>query len=183
MTEDMLDEGTWDLGEVLAERAQPTETVTVYLNEVASYTKSQLMKSKPKGDEANEAWDKALEEVEEILGESEYVIHLTAVPSRMREDIASKAMSQIPIKPNLLGSDDPNNAIQRQKLENDMTWHAQITDVVNPKGLHKREWTFEEMQKFSESMPTNVQKTVDDAIRDLTKAAEAFTVASKNADF
>lgn len=101
----------------------------------------------------------------------------------MREDIASKAMSQIPIKPNLLGSDDPNNAIQRQKLENDMTWHAQITDVVNPKGLHKREWTFEEMQKFSESMPTNVQKTVDDAIRDLTKAAEAFTVASKNADF
>lgn len=183
MTDELMDEGTWDLAEVLQERIQPTDTVTIYLDEVASFTKAGLLNAKPKKPEAIVAWDAAIAEVEEILEQSKYVIHLTAVPSRMREDIASKAMHEKPMTPNLLGQDDVNNTLERQKIENDLVWHTQITNVVNPKGLSKRNWTLEEMKQFSASLPTNVQRAVDAAIKDLTTRAEQFTVKSKNADF
>jgi len=184
VNEDMLAEGTWDLGEVLAERAQPVDTVTIYLDELASFTKAGLMKAKPKGEKDILAWQIAMDEVDAILEEKKYVIHLTAIPSRMREDIHTKAMVEKPIRPTgLFGQDEPENAVARQKIENNLIWHAQITNVVNPRGLSRKNWTLEEIAAFSDSLPTAVQTAVDEAIKGLTVAAEEFTVKSKNADF
>jgi hypothetical protein len=176
----------WDLGEVLAERAQPTDTVTIFLNEAASYAKAQLLKALSKGGippEEREKMEDQIAEWDKQLDERKYVIHLTAVPSRMREDIQSKALSEHPIKPNLLGQDDPLNARARMIRENELIWLAQITKVVNPVGKVKAHWTEEEMRRFSESLPSKAQDRVDKKIKELTAQAEEYTVRAQNLDF
>ncbi len=181
--EDMMGE-SWDLGEVLAERAQPKDSVSVYLNEAASYAKSQLIKTQVGLDaEALEKVNQELEKIEADLESTKYTIHITAIPSRMREDLNSKALHKFPIKPNILGQDDFENARERQKYGQDLIWHAQVFDVVNPLGKHKSDWSFEQMQEFAKALPTNAQQAIDKKIEEVTKAAEEFTVASKNANF
>lgn len=174
----------WDLGEVLTERAQPTETVTIYLNEVASYEKGKLLEAQSKAtpEEVTEI-DTALSKVEAELENSKFIIHLTALPSRMREDIASKALHEFPIQRDFMGQDNPINQLNRMKKEQNLLWHAQVTNVVNPLGKSRRAWTYEQMEKFSESIPTAAQRAVDAALLDLTNRAEQYTVASKSADF
>jgi hypothetical protein len=175
----------WDLQEVLAERKQPTKTVAVFLNEVASYGKAELLviHAKTTDAEALKIIDDELSNLEADLEASKYTIHITAVPSRMREDIASKAMHAHPIKSNFMGQDDSANALERQKYENELVWAAQVFRVDNPQGQSKTSWTFEEMKQFAESLPTAAQRAVDAAIRELTVAAEKFTVESKTSDF
>lgn len=183
MTEEFYGD-SWDLSEVLAERAQPTDEVVIYLNEVASFAKSKLLKSlKGLKGEALDVVNAEIEELEKDLERTKYVVHVKGVPSRMREDIASKAMHAFPIKPGVFGQDDPENAKQRMIRENELVWHAQIFDVVNPRGAHKRDWTFEEMQNFANSLPTAAQKAIDSKINEVTKASEEFTVGSKDQNF
>lgn len=175
----------WDLQEVLAERKQPKKTVVIFLNEVASFGKAELMAVHAKTTDAEvlKILDDELSNLEADLEASKYTVHITAIPSRMREDIASKAMHAHPIKANFMGQDDSANALDRQKLENELVWAAQVFRVDNPKGQSKTSWTFDEMKQFAESLPTVAQRTIDTAIRDLTVAAEKFTVESKTSDF
>lgn len=175
----------WDLGDVIQDRVQPTTVVNVYLNEAASYAKAEILaehgKAKP---EQIAEFDKALAEIEEQLQASKYQIHLTAVPSRMREDISSKALAKFPIKPDPLWQrDDQQNALERKKYENSLVWLAQITNVVNPRGQSKKSWDQPSMDKFCEALPTAAQNAIDKAIVDLTKKAEQFTIDSASADF
>lgn len=175
----------WDLGEVLQERPQPTTSVVVYLSEEASYTKAKLTEAHAKatGEEA-ERIEGLLAEADAALEACKYTIHLTAVPSRMREDISSKALARFPIKPDpIWGRDDPTNMQERIKYENSLIWLAQITGVTNPRGQSKETWDQPSMDKFCEALPTTAQKAVDSAIGELTKAAEKFTVGSANLDF
>jgi len=183
MNEPQLDE-TWDLGEVVAERAQPTDEVTIYLNEVASHEKGKLitMHSRAGVDKVDEI-DALLDDVNAILEKSKYVVHLTAIPTRMREDIRSKSLAKFPLKYDLMGRDEPANQIARTELENNMIWHAQIINVVNPEGKSKRDWTIEQIEAFHDSLPLPASNAIDGAIRDLTISAEKFTVASKDVDF
>jgi hypothetical protein len=187
MTDETVDEfadGEWDLGDILTEQKQPTDTVDVYLNPAASYAKAQLVKAhgNASGDDVAKI-DAQIDEVDALLEASHYVVHLRAVPSRMREDITSKALAKYPYKLNLLGQDDPANSRERLAYENDLIWLAQITDVVNPRGQHRANWTFEQMQEFVKALPTKAQNKIDSAIKELTTQAEEYSVRSQSVDF
>lgn len=185
MDENAMNE--WDLFEVLAERAQPTTSVPVYLNEVASYAKGELIKQKAATPDKEvsiiEALDEKIAEAEALLAKSRYTVHLTAIPSRMREDLASKAMHQHPLKLNIMGQDDPENSLARQKYNNELLWHAQIIGIENPEGKKNNQFTLEQIVQFGDALPTNAWKAVDAAIGNLTKDAEQFTADSQNLDF
>lgn len=177
-------EETWDLGEVLAERVQPTAEVTIYLAEEASARKNVLQNrlAKSTGDDAS-AVEAELDEVEKEIQAAKLTVVLTAVPSRMREDINSKALSKFPFKrDNIFGHDDPENARKRMRYENDLIWAAQIVDVIKG-GKHRRNWSLEDIQRWAPTLPTAVQRAIDSQIKALTEAAERFTVESQNQDF
>jgi hypothetical protein len=182
---DEFAEGEWDLGEILVERKQPKDSVTVYLSEAASYARVQLQKeyARTKDGEKLSKLEDAIAEVDAELEKYKYVIHLTAVPPRMREDISSKALSQVPMKLDLFGRDDPSNAKARIEYENILVWLAQIEKVVNPRGQLRTSFTLEQMQAFTDALPIKAQKAVDEAIAALSKAAEEYTVRSQNVDF
>lgn len=177
-------EETWDLGEVLAERTQPTAEVNIYLAEAASARKNALRNRLSVASvEDAPAIEKELAEVDEEIQAAKLTVVITAVPSRMREDINSKALAKFPFKrDNLFGHDDPVNAKNRSKFENELIWQAQIVDVIKG-GKHKRNWTLEEIQRWSNTLPTAVQNVIDSQIKALTEAAERFTVESQNQDF
>lgn len=185
MNEEAMNE--WDLFEVLAERAQPTSHVSIYLNEVASYAKGELIKQKlatpDKEVSIIEALDEKIAEAEELLAKSRYVVYLTAIPSRMREDFASKAMHKFPLKLNIMGQDDPENSLDRQKYNNELLWHAQIIAIENPEGKTNTQFTLEQIVQFGDALPTAAWKAIDTAIGNLTKDAEKFTADSQNLDF
>lgn len=193
------DDATWDLTDVISDRAQPTDEVKVYLNEVAAYAKSKIQDkldraSKGKNVKEIESLTKQLEEVDAELEATAYTIHLSGIPSRMREDINSKALSEYPYNVDLMGRDNPANARLRMERENALLWHAHVVDVVNPKGAHKRDWAIGQklpdgsyekasMDLFIESLPTSAQVAVDEAIKDLAVRVNTFSVASKSPDF
>lgn len=186
----------WDLAEVILDRVQPTEEVTVYLNEVAAYAKSKVQDAldRAKAPAEIEKLTKKLDEVNAELEATAYTIHLTGIPSRMREDINSRAMSEHPYKIDLMGRDEPANMQARMARENALLWHAQVVDVVNPSGAHKRDWTVGEkqldgsytegsMDLFIRQLPTSAQVAVDEAIKELAVRVNTFSVASKAPDF
>jgi hypothetical protein len=177
---------TWDLREVVAERDQPKESVSIYLNEVASYAKGELLLElvrAKKNEKVLNVLNEQLEKVEKDLEATRYTVHITAIPSRMREDIASKAMHEHPMKIDLMGRDDPATVMARIAREQDLLWLAQIYDVVNPRGQHKADWAEETLKEFRDALPTGAQKAIDAAIKSLTVKAEEYSVASKSVDF
>lgn len=198
-TDPTTEDSTWDLADVISDRIQPTDEVTVYLNEVAAYAKSKVQDALDKAAKAKnvkevETLTKKLEEVDAELEATAYTIHLTGVPSRMREDIASKALSEYPFRLDLMGRDEPANAQKRLERENALLWHAQIADVVNARGQHKRDWTvgtklpdgsYEDgtIDLFIGNLPTSAQVAVDTAIKQLAIRVNQFSVASKTPDF
>lgn len=183
MTEENMAE-EWDLAEALVERPQPTDKIAIHLNEVASFAKAKLVELHASASpEGVEEIDKELDKIEEELKKSRYVIHIKAVPSRMREDISTKALGKFPLKLNMFGQDDSVNALERMRYENDLVWHAQIFNVENPAGKSRTSWTFEQMQAFAQSLPTNAQQAIDAKIKEVTELAQQYSVASKDIDF
>lgn len=198
-TDPTTEDSTWDLSDVISDRAQPTDEVTVYLNEVAAYAKSKVQDALDKATKAKnikevESLTAKLDEVNAELEATAYTVHLTGVPSRMREDIASRALSEYPFKLDLMGRDDPANAQKRLERENALLWHAQVVDVVNAHGQHKRDWTVGTKQPdgsyedgtidlFIRQLPTSAQIAVDTLIKQLAVRVNQFSVASKVPDF
>lgn len=175
----------WDLTAVLADRQMPTAVVNVYLNEYASHAKSQLMKAhataKPEG---VEELDAKIAEVDKALQESKYEVHLEAIPSRMREDIHSRALHEYPNKRNVVGQpadDDPT--IERIKYENDLLWVACIRKLVTPSGDVFEAPTKDDVTALSSGLSSSACILIDQKIQGLHQDSERYTADSKNPDF
>lgn len=175
----------WDLVEVISERAQPEESVEIFLNEMASYAKAQLLEARDRSKDAKAIAliNKQLDGVEKEIESKKYVVHITAIPSRMREDIASRAMHEVPVTADWTGRDNAENQMKRTILENDMLWNAQITRVVNPAKAVKSTWTLEETQTFKNSIPIAARNSITEAIGNLNNKAEQYTAKGKSIDF
>lgn len=175
----------WDLTAMVAERQMPTAEVTVYLNEYASHAKVQLMKalSKASKEEAEEL-DKKLAEVDAELEKSKYVVHLEAIPARMREDIHSRALHEFPNKRNVLGQpadDDPS--IERINFESNLLWEACIRKLVTPTGREFESPGPGDIENLSKGLPAAAAVLIDRTIQNLHQDAERYTAESKNPDF
>lgn len=178
----MADE--FDLGEMLAERIQPTSKVYVYLNEAASYARAELVeaaKKSPSPEKAEEI-EKAIEKIDADLEKTKYTFTLRAVPSRMREDISSKAMHAFPIK-SIPGTFMDENGLERMKHENNLIWAAQIESIQNPAGKVNTDFSLEDIVKLTDHLPTHAQNQIDNAIKELTTKAEQYTASVQDLDF
>lgn len=185
MTDPTMNDGEWDLGDVLLERPQPTDDVVIYLNEVAAFTKSKLLEAHSRTtDEAEiKKLDKELAQLEKDLAASQYTVRLTGIPSRMSENLVSKALHEFPLKLDLMGRDDPLNARDRMEKQNLLLWNAQIVDVINPAGQSKKSWSIEETEKFAGALPVSAQNAIDEKLKELATRVNDFTVKSQSADF
>lgn len=174
-----------DLGEVLAERKQPEESVTFYLNEELQYAKSVLQERILKSTADNvDSIEAELDEVNAALEQCKYTIVLRGLPQRMREDINSKALAQFPVKPNFMGYDDSANAKQRAELENLMLLQKSIVKLVKVStGAEKTQWTDEEVEKFNGTLSLGALKKIDESIKSLAEKVNANAIATLDPSF
>lgn len=185
MTDNFADD--WDLAEVLQERKQPTEEVTIYLAEDASAIKSELVErsASAKGDDLA-AIEKQIAVVDKEIESKKYIVTLEAIPSRMIEDIETKGLVEFPMHLDLMGRDsDAVNVLARNKKTTILRWNAQIKNVTNPQGNSKTrdKWTAEMTESFHDAIGAGPQKAINQAIADLQSRVEEYSVKSKNVDF
>lgn len=175
---------TWDLSELLMEREMPKRDVVLYLNEAASYAKVQLEKARAKATpEEVEAIDASLSEVEERLEASKYVVHLTGIPSRHRENLYDKALKKYPVKRDVLDRDEPENVRLRTRYNNQLLWEAQIESITNPRGEESGSWDIARIMEFEKVLPVKAQQAIDAGILALNTEAEEYTVGAQGVDF
>jgi hypothetical protein len=175
----------WDIREILVERKQPSDTITVYLSEELSYAKSVAEEALESMDtnnaEAVAVIEAELANINEQLESVKYTFHLTNVPSRMREDFSSKALAEHPQKYTNLYTDE--NAVPRMRAETLLLWHALITGVTNPKGQTRHVWSPKEIESLYDQMPSFAKGVINDSINSLKNRSEQHTAKSKSADF
>lgn len=175
-----------DLGTVLAEREQPEESITFFLNEKLQYARSVLVEQakSAKDPEVASELEGKIGEVDEALAESKYTLTLRGLPQRMREDINSKALAEFPVKPNFMGYDDSANAKARAEKENLLLLASSIVRLVKEStGAEKTQWTAEEVSAFSDTLSLGVLKQVDKVIKELAERVNESALAALDPSF
>lgn len=131
-----MDETNFDLRAFLADRAYPTSKIRVLLSEKLAFEIAAL-EHKIAGitnkEELKQLETDLAKLYEQRQGEL-FTFHLRGVSRRKREDIQSKGMSQIPYKFDMYGRDDPTQQVARQKLVEELLFHAYITQIDWPSG-------------------------------------------------
>ena len=175
----------WDLGEIIAERVQPTETVSFYLNEELLYHKSILLDAldRARDPEKIEEINQRVEGVNSALENSKYTVVLHGIPRRMREDLETKALSEHKIRPDFMGNDDVMNALARQERTHILLWINQIESITNPRGQVNRNWDDESMTRIYKAFAGPGRDKINATIDDLQKRVDKFTLASMDLDF
>lgn len=180
--------GTFDLRDVLADKAYPTTVVKVLMDERIYFELAALADAHAAATSATEQKRIAAQfkaKVEE-RDANQYAVHLRGTSPRAREDIQSLALATFPIKRDMWGREDDLQAVRRGQLLAQLYFAAHITKIVAPNG-DEQEFTEENRndvaQAFLDAAPEHSIKMVDTAITALRGEAEAQKYAQQDADF
>lgn len=172
---------TFDLAEVLQGRGYPSDTLAVYLDEESAYLiqAQREIISTLQGDELLAAQD-ALDAFVEKAKLSAYTFHLKGRSRIVIRDIAKRAWSEVPDKPN-----DPGRLViadAREELRQALEWEAFIEKVVAPDGS-ENEFSLEDVQLFRQYAPQASLVAIERKIESLKQAGAGFEYISQSADF
>lgn len=176
----------WDIAEIIAEVAEvPTESVSVYTNQNASYEMSQLKemyKEKQISEERLAELEDAKEQLQALLEASKYTFNITGISSAQRDSISRKARANYPQKvshDNFM-MEDPAQVELRNEYETLLCWTAQVQSIVNPAGKVNEDFDEAGIKKIIEALPAPARNAVSTSIRELNAAMDRFTVEHKD---
>lgn len=191
---------TFDLFSVLADREFPTDTVTVYFNEVLMRDILKINKelerlsilAASKGDgaadaaKAYEALDTKFEAEKANLRNQQFVVHLKGIPPTKRDAINSQALHAVPIKRDPFGREDRLNEIERLTVLTKLIFANYIEKIVAPNGA---EQVFDEESRFAladalvSQAPLPTTDAIDVAIKELTGEIDLKLFEEQDLDF
>jgi hypothetical protein len=186
MSEQIVNNKTFDLGAVIAGQDYPTQVVSVYFDERAAYTISVLNEkvrelSVEGGDEHEEA-EKELQKLIEDLESRKYEFHLQGIPTRIRKSILDRVEAEMPQERNGLGMNTPNPA--RDELFVLYMFESYIAKIVDPDGAEIVRPSLETLKDFRDNAPKHALMVIEQGIADLeTKTAFGFELTVKSVDF
>lgn len=140
---------TFDLFSVLADREFPTDTVTVYFNEVLMRDILKINKELERlsiraaskdadiASAAAEAFtilDDKFEAEKVKLREQQFVVHLKGIPPTRKSAIDSKALHAVPMKIDLYNREDRLTQLERGVVFKKLIFAAYIEKIVAPNG-------------------------------------------------
>jgi len=172
---------TFDLGQVLAGRGYPTDTVTVYLDEATAYLiqAQREIVSTATGDELVAAQE-ALDALVEQAKPSAYTFHLKGRSRLVLRDIAKDAWSKFPDKVN-----SPLRMVEadeRKEYQESLEWEASIEKIVNAEGAES-DIDLDGVTAFRNSAPQASLNAIQRKIDALREAGAGFEYISQSADF
>lgn len=202
-----LSKGAFDLRQVLAERAYPTEDVTFYVDEDLGYAVLKIQEqidiltnqvnvfaiqgNKKAEKDATDALASAEAKLEEThKAFSPYVAHIRSISRRARYDLQSKALHAVPIKRDLFGNDDPTNEFERAHYMDQLIWAAHIQSITSPDGRTQNfsgsvndEDNVKAVSEIMDSIPESAYKLINAGIDKLLDDGSRFESAAQSEDF
>ena len=171
----------FDLGQVLAGRGYPTDTVTVYLDEATAYLIQAQRKivSEATGDDLVAAQD-ALDALVAQAKPSAYTFHLKGRSRLVLRDIAKDAWSKFPDKVN-----SPLRMVEadeRKEYQESLEWEAFIEKIVNADGAES-DINLDTVVAFRNAAPQGSLNAIQRKIDGLREAGLGFEYISQSADF
>lgn len=186
--------GTFNILNVLKERAYPETEVTVYLDEKAAYLASEMndkvklaLAELESGEENKELEDK-LSKLEEArstliskLEDSAYVFKIVGISEGTREDIIKKSEekfpaeyseSKNPITGEVVRTEIPDE--KRSELLVNLIWQAHIASIKSPAGEVQDTISLEDIAEIRRVLPVASSAQITQAIEKIRTATVMF---------
>jgi hypothetical protein len=183
-----MNEETFDIREVLARRKYPETSVKVWLDEEVWFeidaVKAEHSNTTDKDRLAE--LDAQLDKLEKRRLDEAFTVHIRAISNRASEDIISAALAQYPIKRDLYGRDNDEQARNRNNLITEMSFAQRITKIVSPSGQAQvltEENRREVVRSFLDQAPAFSIEIVDQAVGALAKKFNADEAEAQSPDF
>jgi hypothetical protein len=182
---------------VLQERAYPKTSVEVVLDEDNSYRASMVKEkieaiekkvgTKNASASQKETIDKLTAELEELLeklSESKYVFHIRGISEGKREKLIADATKKYPIEYEkgaelsaLLGSGGElreKPSPERDQLFTDFLWQHQIEKIVDPDGNEQTGLGYSDIRALRDNLPLSSAAKINRSIEKIRSATALF---------
>ena len=189
--------GTFNIINVLKERAYPVEEVNIYLDEQAAYEASKLQ---DKIDEITKSTDmKAHEEAEAIAAErdaaiaklekSKYVFTISGMSEGKRDELQESSMEKFPMEyeesKNPFTGETTKSEVdnkQRDRYFTNLLWVESIKKIVNPDGDVQDSVSISEVESLRELLPIAGISSITQSIEKL-RISTAIFMSNVDEDF
>lgn len=197
--------GTFNIVNVLQERAYPKTQVKIVLDEATIYEiagvqeEIESIQSKVGKGGASETQRVRLEELDASYQElsakimsSQYTVYLMGISEGKREELYREAVKKYPIQyetnndiSSLLNSNNGRTekpSAERDALFTDDLWKEQIEKIENPDGEEQVQFSYTDVKAMRNSFPLSAIMKINEAI-DKLRASTALFVMETNEDF
>lgn len=197
--------GTFNIVEVIKDRAYPEAKVSVMLDEASAYEASLLKeeldelekningKSATKAQAAriSDLTDK-LEEIADSMRKSSYVFHIKGISEGQRESLFAEARKKYPVeyeKNNdisaMLGNQGERKekeSPERDNLFTDFLWKEHIKMVQDPEGNEQLDFSYSDIKELRQGLPLGALAKINSAIEKI-RASTAIFMMETGEDF
>jgi hypothetical protein len=189
--------GTFNIINVLKDRAFPVEQVNVYLNEQAAYDAAKLQEqidelAKSSAKQDIDLAQKLADERDVIISQlekSRYVFHITGISEGKRNELQDECLEKFPME-----YDENKNPftgeVVKQEKENkardryftNSLWVASISKIVDNEGNEQTSLKMDDIQSLRELLPLAASGAITQSIEKL-RVSTAIFMASVDEDF
>jgi hypothetical protein len=184
--------GTFNIINVLKDRAFPVEQVNVYLNEQAAYDAAKLQEqidelAKSSAKQDIDLAQKLADERDVIISQLEkrrYDFHITGISEGKRNELQDECLEKFPME-----YDENKNPftgeVAKQEKENkardryftNLIWHESITKIVDPSGSVQEKVTLEDVENLREFLPLASIGAITQSIEKLRMSTAMFMIS------
>ena len=192
LAEEAKKPGTFNIMNVIKDRAFPSQQVNIYLDEETAYNASDANEKLKRIDPADKEYaaaEKTLKALLAKLEESKYVFTIEGISESKREEISKLAAGKFPIEyreeKNVYTGETKREEIEneeRNDLFTAMLWSAHIAKIVSPSGDVQQHLSAEECNELRGALPIASSALVNQAIEKI-RAASAIFMMTVDEDF
>lgn len=176
--------GKFNIVDVLKERAYPTDSVNIYVDEDTAYKAAELSEELKRTSELDEKYadiSESLDALMDTLSESKYVVTITGISEGKRDELYELAVNKYPLEynenKNVLTGESTREEIENQErdeLFTNLLWSAYITKIVAPNGAEQDGITPEDAEEMRKSLPIAANSIINAAIQNMRAATAVF---------
>lgn len=192
LVEEAKKPGTFNIMNVIKERAFPTQDVNVYMDEHVAYLASDASEKLKRIDSADKEYSVVEEELNKLLAkleESKYVFLIKGISEAKREEIFKLSSDKYPIEyreeKNVYTGETKREEIQNQERDDlftAMLWSAHISKITSPDGSTQEHISAEDANELRGVLPIAASALINRAIEKI-RSASAIFMMSVDEDF
>jgi hypothetical protein len=189
--------GTFNIINVLKDRAFPVEQVNVYLDEQAAYDAAKLQEqidelAKSSAQQDIDSAQKLADERDVIISkleQSRYVFHITGISEGKRNELQDECLEKFPMEYDENKNPFTGEVLKQEKEDKgrdryftNALWVASISKIVDNEGNEQTSLKMDDVESLRELLPLAASGAITQSIEKL-RISTAIFMASVDEDF